>query len=203
MTPIDRPTRRHWAATLLMTLAIPPALLGCDQSKALLPLMDACNGNAIAEAAAYDAKTTEKPIIAGFVFGRDLQQLDQRYVSTRFPQASTVQETQLVLCVNLQPRKSLEDCSYTGTVNGTATRTERSAEVKLVAAKTGEIVQQETLTAQVEACPDFVTDLPSESSWNIHQETTVHNPFNADFLLRDRVGEWSFQVMTPASPTTP
>jgi len=203
MTTTDQATRSRWVATLLMTLAIPPTLLGCDPSKALLPLMDACNGKAVTEAAAYDAKTTEEPIIAGFVFDQDLQQLDQRYVNGRFPQASTVQETQLVLCVNLQPRKSLEDCSYTGAVNGTATRTERSAEVKLVAAKTGEIVQQETLTAQAEACPASITELPSERSWNIHQETTFSNPFNADYPLRDRIYEWSFQVMTPSSPATP
>lgn len=196
-----QPSRFRWAAIFPIALAMPPALLGCDQSKALMPLMAACDLQAIPEAAAYDASAAEKPIIAGFVFDQDLQKSDGRYVSGRFPKASTTQETQLVLCINFQPRKNLESCNYTGAVSGTVARTERSAEVKLVVAKTGKVLKQETLTAAVETCPTAITNLPSESSWNIHQDTVEYNPFNADFPLRDRIGEWSFEAIS--SPATP
>lgn len=202
VSPGQRP-RLRWAAIVPLALALPPALLGCDQSKAMLPLMAACNGQAVPDAVAYDASASEKPTVAGFVFNQEVQQFDQRFVSGRFPEASAVQDTQLVLCVNFQPRKSLEDCSYTGSLSGTVPRTERSAEVKLVAAKTGQIVKQETLTATIETCPDSISEIPPDSSWNIHQDTVLYNPFNADFPLRDQVSEWSFQAIAPPSAPKP
>jgi hypothetical protein len=171
--------------------------MGCDQTKTLLPLMDVCGGQGISEAADYTPNPAEAAAITSFVFGENLRQLDNRYASVKFQQAKTVQEVQLVLCVNLEPRQTLETCTYTG---GKVPRTERSATAKLVVAQTGQVLKEEKLTAQIEACPPAISALPPESSWNIHQETVQFNPFNADFQLRDQIGEWSIQAVAPSSP---
>ncbi|MEB3268784.1 MAG: hypothetical protein VKJ09_09610 [Leptolyngbya sp.] len=194
----SRPLQMRWTA-LLTVLALPASLLGCNQTKALLPLMDVCSGQGISEAADYTPNASEAVAITSFVFGENLQELDNRYASVQFRQATKVKEAQLVLCVNLEPRKSIEDCSYVG-VEGSIPRTERSATVQLVVAKTGQVLKEEKLTAQIEACPGSISYRPPDSSWNIHQETVQFNPFNADFLLRDQVGDWSIQAVTTASP---
>lgn len=204
-TPPQTPLFR-WAAVLLTMVVVSPSLLACtpNESEALQPLMEACQGKGIANAADYDPKSPEKPVVAGFVFGKDLQKLDNRYVSGRFKRASTAQNTQLVLCVDLQPFKTLGDCRYTGAATASVPRTERTATVKLVSAKTGKVVKTGKVTAQISTCPPSITAAPSDSSWNIHQETVEFNPFNADFPLRDKINEWSFQAIKPSSsPKSP
>lgn len=192
-------TARHLQSLWLLLLLAPLSLASCRQSMALSPLIDACRGTGVRDAAAYDPKATPKPVIAGFVFDQEVQQADNRFVSGQLVRANSVQEAQLVVCVEFLPRKELETCRYTGTEAVAVPRTERTANVTLVAAKTGQVLERERITATIDRCPTAISGAPSDSSWNIHQDTVHDNLFNADFDLRDRVANWSFSATRKAT----
>ncbi|MGD1936295.1 MAG: hypothetical protein ACFCA4_01885 [Cyanophyceae cyanobacterium] len=158
--------RRSLAALIAITL--PFATLGCsDNSEALLPLAAACDGIGVPEAADYDANATGKIAVAIEKDG-DLLAVRNEFLGEGPKVAGDVATAQVVVCVYPDQPTETETCNYVGAQAVTIKRQEKTANVKLVVAKTGQVLEENSMYAQALPCPESIKSGTSTSRLQIY-----------------------------------
>ncbi|NEO87251.1 MAG: hypothetical protein F6J87_23770 [Spirulina sp. SIO3F2] len=141
---------------MFCAIALPLPLVSCFNNKALLPLQAACDGEGLAEAAAYDPDATNPSIVA-LASHKGKTKVQGQYLAEDVTPAKTVAEAQLVACINFKEPTVVEKCTYIGAGASSIRRMGRKAEVKLVAAQTGQVLKTGLLLKEPETCPQSAT----------------------------------------------
>lgn len=191
MDSFPRPAIRR-CFTGLMAIALPFSAIGCgDNSEALLPLSAACDGGGVPGAADFDATAAEKPAVAIAQNG-SLLTVRNEYLGSDLKVAGNIAAAQVVVCVDPGTPSKEETCRYTGASASTIERQKRTADVKLVAAKTGQVLGGETLSAVARPCPEKIA---------FRQDSEPEDQvYDADAELTTVIAEWVPGAIATAQP---
>lgn len=191
MSMISRlPLRRSFAA--VMAIALPVSVAGCfDNSEALLPLAAACDGGGVPEAADYDPKGAEQPAVAIAKEG-DVLTVRNDFLGSGPKVAGDVASAQVVMCVYPGTPTKAETCRYIGVRSTSIVRQERTANIKLVAAKTGQVLGGKTVSAVALPCPETVS---------VRQGSEPEDQvYSADAALTTAIADWAPGAIAEAQP---
>ncbi len=181
--------RRSLAALTAVTL--PMSAVGCFyDSEALLPLGAVCDGAGVPEAADYDPTASEQPAVAIAKEG-DVLTVRRDFLSGS-KAAGDIATTQIVVCVDPDTPTNAETCRYVGTGSATIKRQKQTADVKLVVAKTGQILGEDTISAEARPCPGSISFREGSEP-----EDQV---YDADTELSTAIAEWVPGAIASAQP---
>ena len=179
------------ALPLPLLSACGPSSLSPEVTLALAPLAAACNGQPVAEAADYDPKNPTPPIVAMVSDGGSFTASD-RYLDAKAKQAIAIKDTQLVLCVAPEKPELIETCRYSGEGSYEIPRFSQKVSLKLVSAKTGNVLVEAKPTAEAKTCAESLTT--REGS------TPNTDPLTAEIPLMDLAKSWSLTAIASAAP---
>ncbi|MEM9772537.1 MAG: hypothetical protein AAF889_13255 [Cyanobacteria bacterium P01_D01_bin.73] len=147
--------RRSFA--VFTVIALPFSAIGCGvDTEALLPISAACEGVGVPAAADYDIKTPNPPAVA--IHKQDgVLTVNNYYLGPETEQADSIEAAQVVVCVYPGASKTIETCRYIGAKSSVIKREEQEANVKLVAAKTGQPLGARTFSEEAATCPESVS----------------------------------------------
>jgi len=144
-------------------------------------LKNACRGEGIDQAANYNANDSFHPIVVLNTQGERFEWTDQIPIAWE-PMA--LRFVELVACTQGEQRQIIQTCSYTG---GSAfTRSQYIIDLRIIAAKTGQVVAQRTFSGTTpDRCP--------EVKGRFDGSGTTGGPVN-----RDEVNAWLIDIVHPA-----
>ncbi|MEM1425296.1 MAG: hypothetical protein AAGF75_01915 [Cyanobacteria bacterium P01_H01_bin.130] len=175
---------------VLTAIALPMSAIGCvNNSEALLPLGAVCDGAGVPEAAAYDPQSAEPPTVA-IAKENDILSVRNQFLGSGPKVAGEVAAAQLVLCVYPNAPTTYENCRYFGSGSATIKRQKQTADVKLVAAKTGQVLGGDTLSGVASDCPKTIS---------VRQGSEPEDRvYEADGALTAAIAEWVPGAITRA-----
>ena len=187
------PSVRRCVATLT-AIALPFVGLGCDNpanSEALLPLNAACDGTGVPEAAEYDATAPAPPAVA-ITQEKDMLTVRSDFLGAGVEPAGRLDAAQLVVCVDQGTPVTVETCRYLGAASAKIERKGQSAKVKLVAAKTGEVLGAQSFFEEARTCPKTISvrqgSEPEDKVYEVGNE------------LRSAIATWVPAAIAAAQP---